>query len=271
MPFSRHSAGPLTMPSLREVQRAIARSILSHDDIDAMQHLPYDALVSGDRLSVYRDNFAATLVKALRLSYPAVEKLVGHEFFEGAVRTFIDGHPPRTAYLNDYGSNFGDFLEEFPASAQLPYLPDVARLEWAISASLNAVDAPVLDVAALARLTQSDHSRVRFVPHPSLRLLSARYSADAIWRGVLAGDEAALGAIDLTPESVELIVHRGTEGVVVGRLTREGARLTATLCSGATLSQSIPDQDDLVAVALLAEHLAHGRFAAFETIGRDQQ
>jgi NADPH-dependent ferric siderophore reductase len=41
---------------------------------------------------------------------------------------------------------------------------------------------------------------VRFVPHPSVRLVFVRYPADAIWRAVLAGDDAALSAIAMRIE-----------------------------------------------------------------------
>lgn len=258
------------MPSLREVQRAVARSILSHDDSDATQHLTHEALVSADRLSIYRNNFTATAVTALRLSYPVVEKLVGPEFFEGAARIFIERHPPRTAYFNDYGAEFADFLANFGPAAQLPYLPDVARLEWSVSSSLNAADAPALDAAALARVKEADHTRIRFVPHPSLRLLSVVYPADVIWRSVLAGDDASLGVLELTTELTFLLVHRGADGIVVRRLTHEEARLTAVLCSGAVLAEALLGEANSIAVALLADHLANGRFAGFESVARDQ-
>jgi hypothetical protein len=259
------------MPTLREIQRAVARSIRSPDDGEALRHIADDMIAPADRLGIYRNNAAATLVGALRIAYPAVEKLVGAEFFEGAARIFIERQPPRTAYLNDYGPEFADFLGALPAAAELAYLPDVARLEWAVSSALHAADAPVLEPAALAGLAASEHDRVRFVPHPSVRLLSLHHPADVIWRAVLGGDDAALAAIDLTGEPLWLLVHRGSEGIAVRRLTQEEARLTVMLCSGSALSEAMPEGDSAVFVALLADHLAQGRFAGFETCEPDQK
>jgi hypothetical protein len=258
------------MSTLREIQRAVARSILSPDDREALRHIADDAIAAADRLGIYRNNAAATLVGALRLAYPVVAKLVGPEFFEGVARVFIARHPPRTAYLNDYGAELADFLGAFPAAAELPYLPDVARLEWAVSSALNAPDVPALEPAALTALAASEHGRVRFVPHPSVRLLSVHYPADVIWRAVLGGDDAALAAIALTVEPIWLVAHRGSEGIAVRRLTQEEARLTATLCSGAALSEAMPERDSAVFVALLADYLAQGRFAGFATLDPDQ-
>jgi hypothetical protein len=259
------------MPTLREIQRAVARSIRSPDDGEALRHIADDMIAPADRLGIYRNNAAATLVGALRIAYPAVEKLVGAEFFEGAARIYIERYPPRTAYLNDYGAEFADFLGAFPAAAELAYLPDVARLEWAVSAALNAADVPALAPDALRGLAASEHDRVRFVPHPSVHLLSLHHPAEVIWRAVLDGDDAALAEIALTGEPLWLVVHRGREGVAVRRLTQEEARLTAMLCSGSALSEAMREGHSAVFVALLADHLAQGRFAGFETCEPDRK
>jgi hypothetical protein len=254
------------MPTLREIQRDVARSILSPDDGAALAHIANDGVAAADRLNIYRNNVAITLAGALRLAYPVVDKLVGPEFFAGVARAFIARHPPQTAYLNDYGAGFADFLGVFPPAAELAYLPDVARLEWAVNLSLNAPDAPALEVAALADLAESEHGRVGFVRHPAVRLLSVHYPADAIWRAVLADNDAALGALTLNVELRWLLVQRESEGVAVHRLTQDEARWTSLLFSGAALAEVVPEGDSAPFIALLADHLAHGRFAGCSTL-----
>ena len=54
-------------------------------------------------------------------------------FFGEAARQYIVGHPSLSGDLNDYGGEFAQFLAAYPHAADLPYLPDVARLEWAIN------------------------------------------------------------------------------------------------------------------------------------------
>jgi len=249
------------MPTLREIQRDVARSILAPDDGAALAHIANDVGAAAARLNVYRNNVAITLVRTLRLAYPVVDKLVGPEFFAAAARAFVARHPPRTAYLNDYGAGFADFLGQFPAAAGLVYLPDVARLEWAVSLSLNAPDAPALDMAALAGVAEGDHGRVRFVRHPAVNLLSIRYPADAIWRAVLTDDDAALGALTLSEEPKWVLVQREREGVGVHHLEQDQAHWTHRLFSGAALAEVVPQRDSAPFIALLADHLAHARFA----------
>src|SRR5439155_20054249 len=201
------------MPSLRELQNAVRTSLVERDDSVAASYIVDDGLAPERRLSVYRNTFASNLVNALRLSYPAVHRLVGDEFFEVAAHVFVHERPPVSAYLDEYGAEFAEFLARFPPAASLGYLADVARIEWAVNRALHAPDAEPLDVTRLAALEQNDHDRVRFVPHPSVSLVSANYPVDAIWRAVLAQDDSALAAIDLAAGGCLLLVERLATGV----------------------------------------------------------
>jgi hypothetical protein len=244
------------LPALLEIQRAFRASLVARDDRDAAAHV-----LEGGSLEVYRNTFASVLLNALRLSYPAVEKLVGAEFFEGAARLFISAHPPATACLDDYGDAFPEFLAGFAPASSLPYLPEVAALEWAVCVALHARDCEALDARCLARVAEA--GRVRFVPHPSVTLLGARFPVDLIWRAVLAGGDAELAAIDLGSGPARLLVERRESGVEVARLSEPEWRFAAALFAGRPLGAAIGECPDLDAARSLAAHLAAGRFVAF--------
>jgi hypothetical protein len=231
------------MPALRDIQRDFARSLLAPGDGAALAHIADDAAFAAERFDICRNNVAIALIGALRLAYPAVDKLVGPDFFAAAAQPFIAGNPPRTARLDDYGGEFPDFLAAFPAAAALAYLPDVARLEWTVNMALHAPDVPALRPDALTDLAACEHGGVRFVPHPSVRLLSVHHPADAIWRAVLDGDEAALGAIPMKIEPRWLMVQRRAAGIAVVRLDEDEASWTNLLFSGAALDEIMPDED----------------------------
>jgi hypothetical protein len=251
------------MPTLRDLQRDIARSLLVPGDSAALAHIADGVVDAAEQFNVYRNNVAINLTGALRLAYPVIDKLVGPDFFDGAARAFIAQYPPRTACLDDYGGEFPDYLTSFPAAAALAYLPDVARLEWAVNTALHAPDAPAVRPDALADLAAGGHGRVRFLPHPSVRLLSIRYPADAIWRAVLDGDEVALGTIAIKIEPSWLIVQRQGSGIVIVHLDEDEANWTSLLFSGAALDEVMPDEESARFTALLADHLVSGRFAGF--------
>ncbi len=252
------------MPALLEVQQAMSRCLLGGEMPTLVPGLDAAAL---ERLSIYRNTCRSTLLNALRLSFPAVQRLVGEEFFEGAVQCFIDEGPggiPDSAWLYEYGGEFAAFLASFPPAAGLPYLSDVARLEWAVNRALHAPDAERLDVVHLASLI-GGRADARLIPHASICLLSLQYPADRIWRAVLEEDDAALAAVNLSASPVRLLIERDDTGVQVQRLHEAAWTLAKRLCAGLPLCEaldSIPSgagSRDTTA-ALLAEQLSARRF-----------
>ena len=255
------------MLSLRELQGAVRYSMVAQDDLASATHVVGDGLAPAQRLAIYRNTFDGNVANALRLSYPAVHRLVGADFFESAARIFARQFPPRSAWLDEYGVELPDFLKHFPPAASLAYLPDVARLEWAVTRALHAPEVPPLDVKPLAALDPGDHERVCFVAHPSLSLVRADYPADTIWRAILAQDDAALGAIDLAAGTCWLLVERSATGVEVTRLDECRWRFADALIAGLPLGTALEIAPDTEASSLLAEHIVSGRFVAFNLAG----
>lgn len=251
------------MPTLLEVQQAIRRSLVGRDDRDAVRHLRGNGLPPAARLSIYRNTFAGGLTTALRLSFPAVHHLVGADFFESAARIFIERAPPRSAWLDEYGAGFPEFLASFAPAASLPYLPGVARLEWAVGRALHAPDTAPLDIARLAEVAPEDQGTVAFVPHPSVALVQADYPVDEIWRAVLDRDAAAMAAIDLAAGPVWLLVERRAGDVMVTPCSEPAWRFAAELIGSRPLQVAIATVPEVEAPILLADHLARGRFIAF--------
>ena len=254
------------MPTLLEIQRAVGCSIIGGDGAFAARYVLGDGLPPKARLGIYRNNFTGTLIAALKLCYPAVHRLVGAEFFEGAARIFIAAEPPRRADLDAYGEGFSEFLAGFPPAGALSYLPGVARLEWAVNRALHAPDMEPLYLARLGAVAAADRDRIAFLPHPSVALVEVDHPVDAIWRAVLAQDDNAMAAIDLDAGPVRLLVERRATGVEVTRLEDPAWRFAAALCASRPLQTAIDTAPGVDAAALLAEHFAAGRFIRFELV-----
>lgn len=131
------------------------------------------------RFAVYRNNVQHGLSRALAAHFPVVERLVGAEFFAAMARVFAAAHPPASPVLQEWGGDFPAFLAGFPPAARLPYLPDVARLEWLRGRARHAADAPAIDPSALAR---ADPQGLRLILAPSVRAFAAPYPAVSLWR-----------------------------------------------------------------------------------------
>jgi hypothetical protein len=256
------------VPTLLEVQNAMRKCLVDLDDGAAAAMLA--AHVPADRLDIHRNTFISGVTKALRLSYPTTHRLVGDDFFAGAASILIARDPPQAAYLDLYGAELPGFLEQFPPAAALAYLPDVARLEWAVCRAIHACDRAPLAPADLVALAPQDQASVRFVPHPSIGLLRASYPVDIIWRAVLDGDDAALATLDLNPTLVHLMVQRRPTGVEVTRLEEAEWRFAAALCGGQPLEATLDEATGIDAAALIAGHLAAERFVGFTLAAQNQ-
>jgi hypothetical protein len=255
------------MPTLLEVQQAMHVSLVQSHDPAITAFLAEPAAVA--RLNIYRNTFMTSLTKALRLCYHVVQRLVGEEFFEAAAQLFVTQNPPRAAYLDQYGSDFPEFLRHLQPAASVPYLADMASLEWAVNCALHALDAELLELSKLASVAPDDQYRVRLVAHPSVRLLSVSYPVDVIWRAVLAGDDGALGSVNLGAGPAHLLVERRAAGVELARLEEPAWRFAERLFAGEPIQLVVDSTSGIDASAVLADHLASGRFVSFDLAPHD--
>jgi hypothetical protein len=133
------------------------------------------------RFSVYRNNVALSLTRALEAAFPTVRKLVGDEFFAAMAGVFLRAHPPRSRMLMLYGAAFPGFLEGFGPVAHLGYLPDVARVDQAMRESYHAADGAPLSEVEFQRLIGPDIAGLRLRLAPSVRLVRSRWPVVSIW------------------------------------------------------------------------------------------
>jgi hypothetical protein len=251
-----------SVPTLLEIQTAMRRDLLGNSNPRGAATLS-DTLAPANRLSIYRNTSRITLTNALRLNFPAVQRLVGEDFFAAVADAFIEREPPNTAWLDLYGDGFPEFLQSFAPAPTLVYLPDVARLECAVGRALHAPDAEPLEYSQLLGIKPSVQGCVCFTPHPSVSLVFSPHPVDAIWQAVLARDDAALAAIDLSAGAVRLLVERRAGEIGVTRLDARRWNFADALFAGQSLSVGFAAADDPDATTWLAAHLAAGHFCHF--------
>lgn len=204
------------MPALLELQAAFCRVIAGHDAAALADAVRGDGLDPAQRLQIYRNNTFITLTAALATTYPATCRLVGRRFFDFAASSYIAGSLPQRPCLFEYGGGFGDFLAGFPPASGLAWLPDVARLEWAVSATWNAPALAPLAFDAIAAAAQAAGAGLRLRLDPAVRYLACAWAVDAIWQANRTDADADVtGPVDT---HVRLEVRRHAEGVVVRRL-----------------------------------------------------
>jgi hypothetical protein len=170
------------MPPLREMQAAFGEALLGGHVEPAVTYILGDGLTPEARVDIYRHHVFTTLTAALQATFPVVCRLVHERFFGYAADQFIRAHPPTGPCLFEYGSSLPTFLAGFEPCRSLPYLPDVAQLEWALNVATHADEMVPLDLAEISRLPVEDLPRLILRFDPSLSLLTSTWPIAQIWR-----------------------------------------------------------------------------------------
>ena len=192
---------PMSLDALAAGQQAFAAALLN-----TVAPLPsFAGEAVPQRFSLYRGNLSATWRRTLGHAYPVVLALVGEDFFGGLARAYGGRYPSDSADLNQFGDRFADFLAAFPPVDELPYLPDMARLEWAVHLAHYAADAPGLAPEALAALHPDQLEARRFSLHPACALLASDWQVAALWRAHQEGEGQGAFPPDLRAASCALI------------------------------------------------------------------
>ena len=189
------------------------------------------------RFGVYRNNVKASLAAALAARFPVVARLVGEEFFTATALVFIERHPPRSPVLAEYGVTFADFLEGFDPAVDLPYLPDIARLEWARHGAFHSADADPADIGRLAALPPEQIGAAILGIHPAVTVIASPWPIVSIW---------TTNTYDATPEAPAAgwtgetaLVTRPHLDVLVQRLPPGAELLVAELARGIALGAAV--------------------------------
>jgi hypothetical protein len=229
------------MLTLRELQAELHHAMLvGGDDQPAgalSEHILPDGLTVEARLALYRHHVLTTLTSALESTFPVVARLVGDGFFAYVADAYIRRHPPAGPCLFEYGESFAAFLAAFPACRDLVYLPDVARLEWAMNRAGHAEEVPRLRHDALRDVPAEATPALAFRVDPSVTLLASAWPIDRIWRANQP-DADPEATVSLASGPVCLEIRRLDDDVVFRALPPDVHAFRAALADGQTLEQA---------------------------------
>lgn len=247
---------------LHDLQRDFAAVALKNTTAPLLPHIEDPTGSKERRLGVYHANTINSLIDVLASAYPIAQRIVGERFFNALAKAFIDTAPPRQPTLFRYGNGLADFLDGFTPAQDVPYLADIARLEWARIDAYFAEDYEPLDPQRLAEVDPEKISDVRFKTCPSFHLVESAYPVYQIWT-VNQPSHDDIPKIDFTCAEQGLISRRTNEvfqhTVTPGTFTWLRALSDGTTLGSATTEALSLDQDfDLQNT--LRQHLADGTF-----------
>lgn len=191
----------------------------------------------------YRANGHAMAERTLSAAYPVVAALVGAESFAMLARDLWHRHPPTQGDLARWGSDLPAWLAHCESLADVPYLADVAHVEWALHRASTCTDTHV-NTASFALLTSEDPASLSLVLAPGTVLIDSDFPVVALITAHLSGEPglAEVGAM----------LRKGVRQTA--RVWRQGLRprLAPSPCVEQVLLRALGQGMDLVSALELA-------------------
>jgi hypothetical protein len=186
-----------------------------------------------ERLAVYVNGYPARVQEAIAECFPAVTHLIGHRATHELVARYLRALVHHSYNVNDVGADLPAFLCDDVLCVRFPFLPDLARLEWAINRAFHAHLCAPLDPALVATWTAGQWSRAVLRFQPSVTLVCSPWPIRDLW----AARETPIEEIDIDlrdrPERV--LVRRAGVDVRCESVGRDQAQVLAALMAGRTL------------------------------------
>lgn len=198
---------------LRSLQATFARAVLEREYIPAAGVFGEHGLSARQRLDVYHNQARLAEAGALEAVYPAVRRLLGDDYFANMAVLYGRRYPLSQGDLRLFGEHLAEFVARFQPLHSLPYIADVARLEWCWHQSHHAPQAPS-DASA------SNGTHLCLAPH--VRLLQSPFPVASIWDFALR--EHPDGTVRLNIDGIgpeHVLIMRPTLDVEVWTLPRE--------------------------------------------------
>jgi hypothetical protein len=195
------------MPPLNNIQHAFHAAIFHNATSLTQEIIERNGLTPDARIHIYRSSVIGIQTDALAAVYPVIQRLVGEKFFKTLGRDYLSKYPSPSGDLHDLGAEMPEFLSILPAVSELPYLKDVARLEWAWHRVFHAADDTDLDLQSLADISADNQGNIVFSLRKGARLLESDYPIHRIWevnQEGYSGDET----VNLDEGDIKLIVWR---------------------------------------------------------------
>lgn len=226
-------------PSLQELQRWMKSRIELKSSKPSLKTSeislnPQGGEAGVNRISVYQGGYTARTQDAIKQVYEALCHVIGARKTVELAQAYASKFPSQDYNLNFYGRHLPEFLESYPLSRELPFLVDLAKLEWKVCHAFHSFEQEPLDSKKLASLSADDWDNFVLKFQPSVDVIQSEWPILDIWQvRHTAVEEINVNLVN-RPQSM-LIFRRGLQ-VHCELIDDRQSKLLSGLLAGGTLS-----------------------------------
>lgn len=181
---------------------------------------------------IYGRNYLEGHIGALADTFGTVRAVIGLDCLRSLAKQYVVQAHSVSGDLNDYGLDFPDFLSTSQISETLPYLGDVARLDWAWLVTLRAAHHAGNWLQQLVSLPPDAWPGA--LARPAGIVLTSRFPIYSIFR--LHAEDGPTVNLDCGGQTI--LISR-TDAVVVTLLTDAEAACVTSWFAGNTLGAAM--------------------------------
>ncbi len=200
-----------------------------------------NALTPQLQLKIYENSIQNGLINALGQIYPVCQLITGENFFYPMAQQFVLEQPSSNADLAEYGKSFTDMIANYKHASSIPYLADIARLEWAYHRAFHARDQAPLNLQGLQGNTSEALLQCVFTLPESHCLLQSSYPVDKIWQ---AHQTAPINTLHINTHPRYFYIFRNSYSIHIDRLTQQQWKFLTLIEQQQTFEQVCEKLDD---------------------------
>ncbi|WP_133010788.1 DNA-binding domain-containing protein [Marinomonas flavescens] len=206
------------------------------------------------RLNVYRNNVVVSLIDALADIFPVTQALVGDDFFRAMAKQYLLVSPPESPIISEYGHFFSDFIRQFDPAKTLPFLADLAALEYNLLTLTNDAEYRTLDheEVATAFAQAEDPSELYLSLPPTTQLLTSPFAIGSLYQAHRNDGRLRLNQVAIN-ECEYLLIAKSHLIAQLHVISYEEARFFKQLLQNKSLEEALPDSNDFDLGATLAK------------------
>ncbi|MCO4837004.1 MAG: putative DNA-binding domain-containing protein [Oceanospirillaceae bacterium] len=220
-------------------------------------------------ISVYRNNFLISLKELLEQLFPVTNALIGGAYFAYVSRQFIAENPLIQPHLNQYGGEFVDFLMAVAPLKKMPFVAQMAELEWHLDRIGHLYHKTKFDFDRLSQIDESQVMGIHFNLAPTCYLMSSDINLIELHKRLSNPDQSIstdiIDAAGYQQQSYILVLQNQHGDSALMSLNHQHWRWLKGLKCGLSLSQlcGVDDTDLQLLMNQVADWIALGCIDGF--------